>query len=280
MNALHDNDNVNVNDTMAQPETHDALARFQDDFVRSLWAQPDEPPTSSFALARQPGFAVYRNTVMKGCIDALQANFPTVEKLVGEAWFRAVAALHVRAQPPDEVCLLRYGRHFPAFLRNFAPAAPWPYLAGVAKLDRFWIEAHASGDADPLPPSALTGLPPAQLGELVLAPHPAARWAWYDELPIYSLWRHNREDSGTDPDQALTWCGEGVLITRPAGKVQSTSLDAAGCAFLEACSAGHPLAHAAQAALACDPHVDLAALMASLLEAGACTTAQPLNPDL
>ena len=28
-------------------------------------------------------FAVYRNTVLKGCIDALQANYPTVGQLVG-----------------------------------------------------------------------------------------------------------------------------------------------------------------------------------------------------
>jgi hypothetical protein len=34
--------------------------------------------------ARQPGFAVYRNTVLKGCIDALQANYPTVHALVGD----------------------------------------------------------------------------------------------------------------------------------------------------------------------------------------------------
>ena len=259
---------------------NDTLARFQDDFYASLWAANDDAPSSLNALALQPGFSVYRNTVMKGCIDALQANFPAVLMLVGEEWFRAVAALHVRAQPPNDARLLQYGANFPDFLRSFPPAAELPYLQGVAQLDRFWTEAHAASDADVLPPSALAGLAPAQLGGRVLVPHPAARWAWFDDQPIYTLWRTNRDtqamngepnEDAEDADE-LTWCGEGALITRPGGKVQWTALCAAGCAFLDACSAGHPLAQAAGEALACDPQADLAQLMASLLDAGVFST--------
>jgi fatty-acyl-CoA synthase len=40
------------------------------------------------------------NTVMKGCVDALQANYPTIERLVGEEWFRAAAACHARKISP------------------------------------------------------------------------------------------------------------------------------------------------------------------------------------
>ena len=36
------------------------------------------------SLYGQPAFAVYRNTVMKACIDALQANYPAVTRLVSE----------------------------------------------------------------------------------------------------------------------------------------------------------------------------------------------------
>jgi Putative DNA-binding domain len=248
------------------------LARFQDDFVAALLAAHDTSPSSLRALTLQPGFSVYRNTVMKGCVDALQANFPAVLKLVGEEWFRAAAALHVRAQPPNDARLLRYGESFPGFLRDFPPAAELPYLEGVAQLDRFWTEAHAASDADTLAPSALVGFPPEQLGALVLTPHPAARWAWFDEQPIYTLWRRNREAQGINEDDDLHWHSEGALITRPAGQVQWTSLDAAGVAFLDTCLAGESLALAAEAALAHDAHTDLAQLMALLLEAGAFST--------
>jgi hypothetical protein len=248
------------------------LADFQDDFAASLLAAPDDMPRSLYALTLQPGFAVYRNTVMKGCIDALQANFPSILKLVGEEWFRAVAALYVRAQPPTDVRLLQYGESFPDFLRDFPPAAELPYLEGVAQLDRFWTEAHAASDADTLAPCVIVGMPPEQLGALVLKPHPAARWSWFDDQPIYTLWQRNREDHDTHDEEDLTWHGEGALITRPGGKVQWTLLDAAGCAFLDACLTGKPLALAAETALAHDAHTDLAQLMALLLEAGAFST--------
>lgn len=255
------------------------LGRFQDDFVQALWARPDSPadalPPGLRALAGQPGFAVYRNTVLKGCIDALQANYPAIARLVGEEWFRAAAAVYVRQQPPQDTRMLLYGQGFADFLRDFAPAAELPYLCGVARLDRFWTEAHSAADAPVLAPSALAGLPPQQLGALVLEPHPAARWAWFDAQPIYTLWRRNRasELDATQDDDALVWAGEGALLTRPAGNVIWAPFDAAGCAFLDACAAGRPLADAAGEALALQPDCDLAQLMATLLVAGAFCSA-------
>jgi len=93
-----------------------ALARFQDDFAHALLAPAGRlvttiPPEMA-ALAAQPAFAVYRNTVMKGCIDALQANYPAVTRLVGEEWLRAAAAIHVREALPADPTLLRYGTDF------------------------------------------------------------------------------------------------------------------------------------------------------------------------
>jgi len=251
-----------------------ALSRFQDGFVQAILHPHGDVPDDLRALVRQPGFAVYRNTVLKGCIDSLQANYPAVLRLVGEDWFRAAAAIHVRAHPPRDARLLLYGADFPGFLSDFAPAADLPYLRGVAMLDRFWTESHVAADAVTLAPAALSGLPPEQLGELVLTPHPAARWAWFDDQPIYTLWQRNRGCGAegvecSESGEELVWTGEGALLTRPAGAVTWTALDAGGCAFLDACAAGRPLAEAADAALARQPASDLARLMASLLDAGA-----------
>ncbi|MBW8719456.1 MAG: putative DNA-binding domain-containing protein, partial [Variovorax paradoxus] len=76
--------------------------QFQQAFAQALFAPPEAAPPAVRVLAMQPAFAVYRNTVMKACIDALQANFPTVAQLVGEEWFRAAAALYVAADPPSD----------------------------------------------------------------------------------------------------------------------------------------------------------------------------------
>lgn len=233
-----------------------ALARFQDDFARAL-LDPARPAP--------PAFAVYRNTVMKGCIDALQANYPAVARLVGEEWFRAAAAVFVRDHLPSTPMLLEYGEGFADFLARFEPAAGLPYLPAVARLDRYWTEAHAAADEPALDARALAGLDPESLASLRLRPHAAARWAWHD-LPAYTIWSRNRNEAavaGDEPD--IAWRPEGALIVRPDDAVRWIGLDEAGCAFMDACAAGATLVEAAEAA----PAGGVSGLLASLLAAGA-----------
>ncbi|MGH8623581.1 MAG: HvfC/BufC family peptide modification chaperone, partial [Burkholderiales bacterium] len=233
----------------------------------ALLAPGATPAPEAAALTAQPAFAVYRNTVMKGCIDALQANYPAVARLVGEEWFRAAAAIYVREAPPADPTLLRYGANFADFLARFEPAADLPYLPGVARLDRLWTEAHAAANEDAVDPAAVAHLAPEALAGTVLHPHPAARWAWFADAPIYTIWSRNRADGAPAAD--LDWRPEGALIVRPHDAVEWIALDAAGCAFLDACAAGGTLAVAARAALEVQGTADLARLMSNLLEAGA-----------
>ena len=217
---------------MTQP-----LLEFQLAFAQALQVAGTDGPATA-ALTAQPGFAVYRNTVMKGCIDALAANYPAVVRLVGDDWFRAAAAVFVHAHPPRHPMLVDYGRDFPGFLSAFEPAAELTYLAGVAQLDRFWTEAHIASDEPPLAAAALANLAPAALASAVLRPHASARWKSFAEQPILSLWRCNRDESNTDALSTLTWRGEGALLVRPHSTVEAIELSAGGCAFLDACGAG------------------------------------------
>ena len=129
------------------------------------------------ALAAQPGFAVYRNTVLRGCIDALAANYPTVATLVGGEWFDAAAGRFARAaacrataaSPPT-------ARASPTSWRAFEPAAGLAYLAGVARLDRAWTEAHLAADAPVLTAARSPRWRRRSLLDAVLVPHPATRW--------------------------------------------------------------------------------------------------------
>jgi hypothetical protein len=245
------------------------LAAFQDAFAAALLA--DEPAALAPRLAAQPGFAVYRNTVLKGCIDALQANYPAVARLVGEEWFRAAAAVYARAELPAQASLLDYGAGFARFLEGFAPAAELPYLPAVARLDRFWSEAHAARDEAPVAAALVAGLPHEALARTILRPHASARWAWFDGTPAHTLWSRNRfgEEGAALDLSSIGWRGEGALIVRPRDGVEHLALDAADCAFLDACAAGRDLAAAAEAALARAPGCNLALLMKRLLEAGA-----------
>jgi hypothetical protein len=176
--------------------------------------------------------------------------------------------------PPANPMLLDYGATFAAYLGRFEPVRELPYLPHVARLDRMWSESHTALTEDALDPSAIAGLAPEVLGDIVLRPHAAARWAWFDSAPIYTIWSRNRAAEATDPD--FDWRGEGALLVRPQDTVFWLALDAAGCAFLDACADGGTLALAAQAALDADSAADLRQLLATLLAAGAFSRASPL----
>ncbi len=253
------------------------LRRFQDQFASALAGEPANADAMVANLVAQPGFAVYRNTVTKGCLDALQANFPAVARLVGEDWFRAAAAVFVARELPSHPSLLAYGASFPAFLESFGPASALPYLPGVARLDRLWTEAHIAADAPALGRQALAELDPEALADSVLHLHPAARWAWFGHAPIRTIWQCNREDGGEAGE--IAWVGEGALLTRPGDAVRWTGIDAAGCRFLDACARGLPMAEAIDAALDADPEVNLVRLVATLFEAGAVARLALPTPD-
>jgi Putative DNA-binding domain len=250
------------------------LAQFQDAFVDALFgtAPRDERVARVFD---QAGFAVYRNTVFKGCIDALQANFPAVARLVGEEWFRAAAAAYVPASPPADARLVLYGADFPAFLAAFEPARELPYLADVARLDRLWVESHVAHEDALVDAAAISALSAGELERAVLRPHAAARWIWFDAVPAYTIWRANREECAISAD--LVWQAEGALLTRPRGEVTWRALSAAGNVFLEASAAGQPFETAAQRALDAQPHADLGAIVGEMLAAGAFAQAAPAS---
>lgn len=258
------------------------LSHFQDAFSAALFQGDTVDGTSDpteikaiQALQAQPGFSVYRNTVLKGCIDALQANYPTVSQLVGDEWFRAAAAVYAHAAPPQNGLLMGYGQSFSEFLAQFEPAVALPYLTAVARLDRCWTECHLAAEAPALDVDWLARQPPELLPTLLVQPHPAARWAWSDTHPAYALWQNHRNGAIAITHEDVTWVGDGGLLTRPHDAVTWQAISPAGMAFLDACASGMALEAAATAAITAEPSVDFAALITQLLSAGALSERNP-----
>ena len=250
-----------------------SLGEFQDAFVGALRGTEPTPanPAAEWlaTISAQPGFAVYRNTVMKGCVDALRANFPTVERLVGADWMAAAAAVYARQWPPTQTQLIDYGAGFADFLQGFEPARELPYLAEVARLDRLWIAAFAAPEQSRLELHVLGSMVPTQLAELYLRPCAAARWHW-SALPAFTLWRCNREC--VDLPDPLSWQGEGVLLFRQQNRITWQPLSRGGCVFLDACADGRTLAGASALAIEAEPALDFNDLLMRLFAAGVFTT--------
>lgn len=239
------------------------LLDFQDAFVAAIGGQ-HAALSPWLAEAGHPGLAVYRNTIAKGCVDALAANFPTVQSMVGEDWFRAAAALFAREAPPASAALLDYGEAFPAWLERFPPAAELPYLAGIAHLDRLWTEALFAAEAPALDAEALSRLAPEALAETRLALHPSVRFAAFDAgLP--SLWRAARDGA---EDLELSETPETLLLVRRGEAVAGRVVGAAETAFLRACRQSLTAGEAAQDAVTADPDTPFASLFAALIADG------------
>ncbi len=212
-------------------------------------------------------FAVYRNNVVVGLIDALSDAFPVVRRVVGDDFFLAMAGVFVRQTPPSGPVMLEYGGEFPAFIDGFAPAADLPYLCDLARLERAWCEAHQASEASPLDVAELRSVAPAALAGTRLRFHPSLRIV-RSPFPIFTIWNTNVEGATPVPIDIGSG-GEDVLIVRPGSEVEARRLPAGAALFIEALSAHDTIVEAAEAGARSDPDFDLSRSITGILEARA-----------
>ncbi|HEV7305515.1 DNA-binding domain-containing protein [Ensifer sp.] len=222
-------------------------------------------PNGKAAVKR---FNVYRNNVTVSLIEALAATFPATMRITGETFFRAMARFHVRETPPTSPLLFEYGRDFPDFIARYDYAQSMPWLADVARIERAWLDAYHAADAPALAPDALASVPPERLGDAVFECHPAARIV-RSAYPAATIFAVNRASGPVGPIE--TSAPESALIARPQLDVTVRQLSPGADVLLSQLLAGAPLAMAATAAAAADPTLDLAAVIATALDAGAFT---------
>ncbi|MEM6905594.1 MAG: DNA-binding domain-containing protein [Pseudomonadota bacterium] len=188
---------------------------------------PDLPAPEAVADGRR--FAVYRNNVAVGLIDAIAATYPAVLALVGEDFFRAAAREFVFQHPPTSPILIEYGGAFPAWIAAFPPAASVPYLGDVARLEWAWNRAYNAADADPVAPEQVAALAPEVLASSRVTFHPSFALLT-SAFPVISLWAQATER--VPPSDLDLSVGEEGLIVRPADMVDVRAISPAMAGFL------------------------------------------------
>lgn len=232
--------------------------------IGSALLAPERPVPPG--IARPERFAVYRNNVVVGLIEALAAAYPATKALVGERFFNAMAGVYVRAEPPASPVLIHYGAGFPAFIETFPPAGRLPFLADVARLERLWLMAYHGPEAAPVPLDALAQLPETALAEVLLALHPTTG-LFASRHPVAALWAAN---TGRGTHEAVDLRrAETALVLRPHDRVEVLVLNPGEAAFVDALRAGRPLGAAAEAALASDPCFSFATALRRIFAVGA-----------
>jgi hypothetical protein len=237
-----------------------SLAEFQRDFASALRAR------AGMDVAEAPGLTVHRNTTTKALIDAVAANYPTVEVLMGKEWLTGAASDYMQQYPPASAVLAGYGEAFPEFLGN-AGLHGWPWLPDVARLDRAWTHAFLSPDVPALTAARLDQLQPA-LTSLRLALHPSATFGVHSHSAV-SLWQANRPPATPPAELSIEDQPEAALLLRNPDGVLLLPLDAAGQAFLQAITAGRDVAAAAADALQIASQDEVARIWSTLLINGA-----------
>lgn len=214
-------------------------------------------------------YAVYRNNVTVSLIAALEANFPSIKRLVGGEFFSAMARQYARENPPKSRLMAEYGASFPDFLEGFEPLAKYPYMADVARLERLWLDSYHEADAAPLDGAALSAIAPEALFETRLASHPAAR-LFVSSFAAVSIMSLNRSEGDVPPINLEN--AEFGLVTRPHLNVAVRHISASTHAFLAALIFGSTLGESIESAMALDPGFDLAPNIQGFLEAGVFTS--------
>ena len=241
----------------------------QENFSKAL-LDPDKsvPEALTSHTARVPvkRFAVYRNNVVVGLVNALAARFPATQRIVGEEFFRAMARVYVRAYPPRSPLLMEYGEGFTNFIAQFEPAAELAYLADVARLEAARTRAYHAADAAPIGPKILQSMDESELGKLRIEPHPAAAIV-RSKHPVVTIWAMNSGERELGPID--DWAAEDTLVVRPQLEVFVLALPPGGAAFLSALFGGARLGEAVEAAQAEHEGFDLVANLAGLISSGA-----------
>lgn len=237
----------------------DATA-FQSWFAASITA--DRPPTTTPA-----SFAVYRNTWLKGLIDALDANYPTVAMILGADLFNAVALQFAREHPARTPVLTLYGAIFPDFLARHAVGRDVPYLRDVAALERLWTECFFAFDAAALEPSRFAALEPAEMLGLSLRLHPATRFEKF-ETPAVTIWQAHHSE-GEFEEIEPEWKAEIVLVTRRGMNISVNLIDEATHRLFAEIRRGRSLDSAIAETAESHPGCDLAGALTAIISSAA-----------
>jgi hypothetical protein len=207
--------------------------------------------------------SVHRHNMLHSLANALAATFPTVQAMVGEAFFRGMARAFITDNLPTGPVLAEYGATFATFVAHYEPAKGLPYLADIARLDWALNTAFHSPAAVALTPADLAAIAVEQLpGNTVSLT--AGATVIRSAYPIDRIWaaaQPGAPDEKVDIESGAS-C---LLVLRRADDAGFVALSAGEAEFLEALAGTRTLEQAASAALAAESVFDLSSTFARFL---------------
>lgn len=231
----------------------DAEAHRQQQLLAAL-AQRGAPPALREPAARaERGLAAYRANASALAERVLAAACPTVQAMMGEGDFAALARAFWRDHPPQRGDLGEWGAELPGWIGAQDGLAEWPWLADSAWLDLALHRCERAADVSPeLASLALLGEADPGAIELQLAPGTQVRVSAHPIATIHAAHR-SRAPEAFAPVRAALAAGQGeaVCVSREGWRAAVHSLSAGEAAFMQALLQGESLAEALAGAGEC-----------------------------
>ena len=200
----------------------------------------------------QRGLAAYQANAGALAERALAAAYPTLQQLLGDESFTAMARDFWRRQPTLAGDITRWGEGLPAFIADVETLSDEPYLPDIARLEWALHRVQTAADAPAGRPAGLDLLATHDPAGLRLQ-LPAGSTVLVSAWPVFSLWQAHQS---TAPDRfdavrvkLVQGRGEQGLVTRSGWAPQVLALPAAEARFTAAILAGRKLAQALTDAL-------------------------------
>lgn len=241
--------------------------------VAATWVRDTESDSADGApIDPDARIAIYRNNLREGFRKALALEFPVIERLVGEDYFRQLALSFLAEHPSRAGDLHPIGEPFARFLQTRFAATPYEYMADVATLEWAYQQSAIAADAAPFEVASLRDIAPEAYGQLCFPLHPACGLV-RSPYPVLRIWAVNQPDASGDEIVDLSSGADFVLLRRDAQGVEMRRITAADFAILQAFSRQVPLAQSLEQARALDPEFDLGEALRRFISLGVLAAA-------
>lgn len=211
---------------------------------------------------------IYRNGVIKGCLDALASNFPTLKAYIGDARFTELARGYIQHHWPKDTRLSTYGEQLSSFIGNKSNNAvhAFPYSQDFATLDRGWLDALFAQDEQSLDGNDITAILTQEsqqdLFSLQLAQSVKLMHLSHSCINHWLALKFSEPSSQTDNSSCS------VLFWRFQQQVQYRMLSAFEEHFIRSMTSTASILAAAEMVITEHPNEDIGALFGALLTAG------------
>ena len=250
-----------------------SLRELQRHFGAALFdATPEAimPWVCSDGLDVESRIRIYRNNLREGFLKALAIEFPVIQRLVGEDYFKHLAHVFQANHPSRSGNLHHIGQQFPQFLLGFLGGTRYSYLSDVAALEWAYLVSMGAPEARPLDPSVLLKLSRERFSELSFTLHPACRLV-RSAYPVLRIWQVNQCEAEVTEIIDLDSGPDQILVRRAADVVELRRIPPGDFALLMALANGATLADAFDAACGADPRFNVSEALCRAVALGALT---------